>query len=299
MTQTHGKTSAVRTLASLLRLHQWVKNLLIFVPTVMAHKITLHTMGGQCLTAFLSFGLCASAAYIINDLRDLKADRQHPEKASRPLASGTVSRSSALMWIPALLACSFALGGRLGSSFLLLLVIYLITTTLYSFYLKKLILADAVTLAMLYALRIFAGAVAVNVPVSSWLLTFATFFFFSLAMIKRFMELLSTPSQKGTPLRGRAYAAEDRTPVMVLGISSGVISILVLSLYISSREITLLYQRPEILWLLCPLMLCWIGRLWILANRGLVTQDPIVYTVRDPASYVLGILAAMILLGAA
>ncbi len=279
-----------------LRFHQWLKNLLIFVPLVLAHKFTDWPLLLQAGYAFISFGLCASAIYLLNDLLDLEADRAHPYKKTRPFAAGSLSLVAGLGIIPALLLASMLIAWTLPGEFRGMLVLYLIVTTAYSFYLKQVVLVDVLVLAGLYTLRIIAGAAAVNVPLSEWMLAFSMFLFLSLALLKRFSELRALRFAEQDTARGRGYFASDLELIASLGSASAYIAVLVLALYINSAEVTKLYSHPITLWLICPLFLYWLSRIWLLAHRGVILDDPIVYAIKDKASYIVGFLLVTIML---
>lgn len=281
-----------------IRLHQWVKNLLIFVPALMAHKALTVPVAVGLGSAFLAFSLCASAVYLMNDLVDLPADRRHRYKRLRPLARGEMSVVAALTAVPVLLLAAIGLALLLPPEFATFLALYFVTTAAYSLRLKQIVLVDILVLAALYTVRIMAGGAAVEVPVSKWLLGFSMFLFFSLACVKRFSELRLARRNDESAARGRGYVAGDLEQVAVFGTVSGYLSVLVLALYVSSVDVTQLYGSPGRLWLICPLVLYWISRVWLLAQRGELHDDPIVFALRDRASYVVGALCALIMVWA-
>ncbi|HEX5036038.1 MAG TPA: UbiA family prenyltransferase [bacterium] len=276
-----------------IRIHQWTKNLLIFIPLIMAHKVANEEPLLRGSLAFLAFGLFASATYVLNDLIDLERDRKHPKKSARPLASGAVSVGAAWTLAVLLLAGGLAASWFLPRPFLWIVGGYFAASLLYSLRLKKIVLMDVMTLALFYTLRIFAGSVACAVPVSSWLLAYSIFIFFSLALLKRYSELKALTHEEGA-FTGRGYRKGDLEPLAQLGTASGYLSVLVLALYVSSDEVTALYSHPRILWLLCPVMLYWISRIWLLAHRGSIPDEPIVFALRDRASYAAGAAAGLI-----
>jgi len=279
-----------------LRIHQWVKNILIFVPLFLAHKFNDPELVTKSLISFVSFCFCASAFYIFNDLTDLTSDRSHPTKKGRPFASGALSIGTGIMLIPILLGISLLLALRVDPYFFNALIGYAILTGLYSSIIKKIVILDVVVLASFYAIRLFAGALAVRVEISEWLLAFSMFLFLSLAFAKRHSELFAMRARKQNEAKGRGYVASDLEQVSQLGSTSGYISVLVMALYVSSSEVASLYSSPRTLWLICPLLLYWIGRIWILAHRGALHEDPIIFALKDKASYIVGILAIMITL---
>jgi 4-hydroxybenzoate polyprenyltransferase len=245
--------------------------------------------------AFLAFSLVASAVYLMNDLVDLPADRQHRYKRLRPLARGELSIVAALGAVPILLGAAGALAALLPPEFGYFLMVYFVTTVAYSLRLKQIVLVDILVLASLYTVRIMAGGAAIEVPVSQWLLGFSMFLFFSLACVKRFSELRLARKNNESSTRGRGYLASDLEQVAMFGVASGYLSVLVLALYVSSGDVTDLYRSPGYLWLLCPLVLYWISRVWLLAHRGELHDDPIVFALRDRASYLVGGLIAVVM----
>jgi 4-hydroxybenzoate polyprenyltransferase len=290
---------AVGALAGALRVHQWVKNLLVFVPVVLDHKVFDGPVVSRAALAFGAFCLAASGAYVLNDLWDLDADRRHPTKRHRPFASGVLSPTLGRAMVPLLLTAALVLSLQVSSrSFLLLLLLYIAVTTAYSAYLKRIAVLDVLLLAGLYTLRVLAGVAATGVPFSTWLLGFSMFLFLSLAFLKRHAEVggLEGSADEGVVRRG--YLRRDREWLGSMGSASGYLSVLVLALYVSSREVVVLYHTPALLWLICPVLLFWISRMWLLAYRGRLHEDPIVATFRDPVSYVLGALVGLLLLAA-
>lgn len=283
---------------SALRVHQWVKNLLIFLPLIMAHRALELELIGRTLLAFAAFSLCASSVYLTNDLIDLEADRQHHLKKKRALASGEVSQLKALVLIPLLFLLSLELAWYLPHGFFLVLVLYFVGTLSYSLYFKKHIVADIVLLALLYTLRILAGGHAAEVNVSQWLLAFSMFFFLSLACLKRFSELRTVRLNNRSATSGRGYLASDLESISQFGTASGYLSVLVLALYVSSHEVSALYAHPQVIWLVCPLILYWISRIWLLGSRGLVQEDPILFAIGDKVSYLVGLISVLILFAA-
>jgi 4-hydroxybenzoate polyprenyltransferase len=279
-----------------LRVHQWVKNLLVFVPVVLDHKLFSTEVMAKSATAFVAFSCAASSAYILNDLLDLEADRRHPTKRARPFAAGTLSPLVGVVLIPLLLAIAFLASlAALPAAFIELLAVYIVLTTAYSVILKRFAVVDVPLLAALYTLRVLAGIAAAQVRFSTWLLAFSMFLFLSLAFLKRFTEVSAMEGAATEQVRRRGYIRGDREWLGSMGGASGYLSVLVLALYINSEQVVALYRAPLVLWLVCPLLLFWTSRMWLLAHRGWIHDDPIVATVRDPVSYVLGALVALVL----
>jgi 4-hydroxybenzoate polyprenyltransferase len=279
-----------------LRVHQWVKNLLVFVPVVLDHKLFSTEVMAKSATAFVAFSCAASSAYILNDLLDLEADRRHPTKRARPFAAGTLSPLVGVVLIPLLLAIAFLASlAALPAAFIELLAVYIVLTTAYSVILKRFAVVDVLLLAALYTLRVLAGIAAAQVRFSTWLLAFSMFLFLSLAFLKRFTEVSAMEGAATEQVRRRGYIRGDREWLGSMGGASGYLSVLVLALYINSEQVVALYRAPLVLWLVCPLLLFWTSRMWLLAHRGWIHDDPIVATVRDPVSYVLGALVALVL----
>ncbi len=286
-----GRNVGLKTWLSALRIHQYAKNTLVFVPAVTAHQMNLPALG-YALLAFLAFSACASGAYLMNDLTDLAADRHHPTKRHRAIAAGDLPISSALIAIPALWLLSVAASLCISGVFLAVLAAYLVTTIAYSLFLKKKMLLDIVTLAGLYTLRIVAGAVSVGVPLSEWLLMFSLFVFTSLALIKRLSELTMRQGAGLSDPANRDYRISDLQVIAAMAAASGMNAVIVFSLYISSAAGTALYSRPWMLWLLNPLLLYWLGRALMIAHRREMPDDPIIYAFRDSTSRIT--VAAMI-----
>jgi 4-hydroxybenzoate polyprenyltransferase len=273
------------------RVHQWLKNLLLFVPLLAAHRLSETDSLIQLIVAFISFSLCASAVYITNDLLDLESDRQHPRKKYRPFASGSVPILYGVILAPVCGAVSLALSVYVGKYFMAWIFAYFALTFAYSVKLKKIVLIDCLTLAALYTLRIVAGAAAVSVPLSFWLLAFSTFIFLSLAFVKRYAELQVHLLERKDKVHGRGYYVTDASLIQTLGIAAGYAAVLVLALYLQGETVTTLYRTPEFIWGSVPLMLFWISWIWLKAHRGLMNDDPLVFAVKDTASWavVIGI----------
>ena len=286
----------LKTWFKVFRLHQWVKNILIFVPIFASHQVITGELWSNLALAFLSFSLCASSVYIANDLLDLESDRAHPRKRSRPFASGQIPIWMGAVLAPALTFSSFAMAQYVGGSFLSWLLVYFGLTCAYSWGLKRLVLIDCLTLAILYTLRIVAGAAAVSVPLSFWLLAFSIFLFLSLAFIKRYAELQTHLEGDAKKVHGRGYYIADAPLVQQLGVTSGYASTLVLALYLNSENVIKLYRTPEIIWGAVPLMLLWISWMWLKAHRGLMHDDPIVFAIKDKISVLIGVVFIAILI---
>ena len=279
-----------------LRVHQWLKNLLIFVPLLASHKITQPDLLVTGLLAFFFFGLTASSVYLLNDLLDLEDDRQHPTKRNRPLASGAVPIKKALMFFPALLLVAFGGSAMLMPwKFTLALACYYALTLAYSLVLKRIMTVDVITLAMLYTVRIVAGTFAFDVSLTFWMLAFSMFLFLSLALVKRYAELRESRSKDKTePTRGRGYYPSDLEMISSLGAASGYLAVMVLALYIQDPATEALYRHPQIIWLACPLLLYWVTRTWMIAHRGWMHEDPVVFAMKDRNSLLLGVFFAAV-----
>ncbi|MGH8112140.1 MAG: UbiA family prenyltransferase [Rhodanobacteraceae bacterium] len=284
----------LRTWAKALRLHQWLKNVLVFVPLLAAHKLLQPVVVMHTIAAFFIFGVCASGVYVLNDLLDLGADRAHPRKHRRPFASGRLSLAKGIAVAPLLTIVAFAAAYALAPRFALVLLGYYVLTLAYSFKLKQFAMLDVLVLAGLYTMRIIAGTVAIATGLSFWLLAFSMFLFLSLALLKRYTELVVQRDSGNTQAAGRGYAVTDASLIATLGGASGYLSVLVLALYIDSTASAALYRHPQWLWMMCPLLLYWISRVWIIAHRGAMHDDPIVFAITDNASRVVLILGALV-----
>lgn len=270
-----------------LRVHQYLKNLLLFVPLVAAHEALNSHLFSRVTLAFFSFSMCASAVYIINDLLDLENDRQHPRKRHRPFASGRISIATGLIIAPVCAAVSLSLAFVVGPIFTTWLLAYLALTFAYSLRLKRYGLADCLTLAALYTLRVVAGGAAAAIALSFWLLAFSTFIFLSLAFVKRYAELRTQAASVAARAHGRGYYVEDTSFVFTLGIVAGYASVQVLALYLHGETVERLYRTPEFIWGAIPLMLYWISWVWLKAHRGQMHDDPIVFAIKDATSWVV------------
>lgn len=291
MTDPSPRSSSHPPALRILRLHQWSKNVLVFLAPIGAHRLGDGPVLRAAGLAFLAFGLTASALYVVNDLVDREADRRHPVKRHRPFAAGQLSPAVGLALAAALALGGAAVAWTLPRPFLLLLGGYAVATSAYTLWLKRLLVADVLVLAGLYTVRLYGGALATDLPVSEWLASFSMFLFLSLALLKRGAELVGAEGA----LAGRGYRAEDRAPIFAMGTASSYAAVLVLSLYLSSPEVRRLYVTPAWLWALCPLVLYWVSRLWLLAGRGRVVEDPVVFALQDRPSWITGALAALVL----
>ncbi|VGO20241.1 UbiA family prenyltransferase [Pontiella sulfatireligans] len=281
-----------------MRCNQWLKNLLIFSPMLLAHKFADLGSLWQSAVAFLSFSLAASSIYVLNDLFDLSADQHHPRKCRRPFASGDLPIVSGALMIPVLVAFSFAFCWFLPPAFLFVLLAYYAITTAYSWRIKQVAVADVLTLAVLFSMRIVAGAVATSTTASGWFIEFAIFLFLSLALVKRMAELreMEKEPDKENHQRERGYVPADLPLLLAFGTASGYIAVFVFTLYLNSDKVTLLYSRPQFLWAFCPLLLYWITRIWHLAWRGKMHDDPLAFAAKDPQTYFVGAIAVAAML---
>ncbi|MDE1163463.1 MAG: UbiA family prenyltransferase [Acidobacteriaceae bacterium] len=306
------RTPLVKSWLKAVRLHQWAKNVLIFVPMLLGHQINLATFAGA-LTAFFSFGLCASATYIINDLLDIETDRRHPRKRRRPFAAGDLSMFAGFANVAVLFTLAILLAIALPRivdampgpyiltepyAFLGWLGLYTVTTLTYSFYLKKKLLLDVFVLSGLYTVRILAGSAATGVPISPWLAGFSVFFFLSLAFVKRFAELESLRERGSSVTNGRGYFVSDLEQLRALGTGAAYASVVVMAVYISNPETALLYHHTVRLWLVVPVLLLWLSQVWMLASRGEMHDDPVVWACTDKRSLLLGVLMAAVVIWA-
>lgn len=307
------RTPKFKSWLKAIRLHQWAKNTLIFVPLLLAHAWNADNFASTfagAVTAFLSFGLCASATYIINDLLDIEADRKHPRKRRRPFAAGDLSAISGtamvVLMLTAGLALAFALPFIVAAApgpyslaqpyrFLGWLILYTVTTLTYSLYLKRKLLWDVFVLSGLYTIRILAGSGATGVPVSAWLAGFSVFFFLSLAFVKRFSELEGLRASGKMVPSGRGYFVTDLEQLRALGTGAAYAAVVVMTLYINNPESKLLYSHPIRLWLVVPVLLLWLSQIWMFASRGEMHDDPVVFAITDKRSLLLGVLMAAVI----
>ncbi len=284
------RPNRLKSFLNAIRIRQWPKNLLLFVPLIISHQTEHIVLLKNTFLGFFSFCLCASSIYLINDLFDLQADRRHPLKCFRPFAAGDLPCVSRILLAFLLLIGAIILAFFLAPHFWGLLAGYCVFSLLYPMRLKQIAIIDVLVLSGLYSLRLIAGGVATSITISFWLLAFSMFIFFSLAILKRYTELLLLNDQEDLKIiAGRAYWATDLETLRVLGICSGFVSILVMALYINSDQVTKLYSNPSVLWMLCPLLLFWISRTW-LSGRGQIHHDPVLFALQDRASQIIGVL---------
>lgn len=276
-----------------IRAYQWMKNLLVFVPLLVAHRWGGNDAIVSSLLAFLAFSACASAIYLVNDLVDLSADRSHPRKCRRPLASGAVPLVHAMLLVLPLLALGVAIALTLGTAFSAAIAVYVVTTLLYSIHFKEYVLLDVFMLATLYTIRVIGGAAAINVLPSFWLLAFSMFIFFSLALVKRCSELLVMQQSQRESAQGRDYRTADYSVLQAIGVASGFSAVVVFALYINSPVVIESYRHPHMLWLICGTLAYWISRMWIKTVRGEMHDDPLLYAARDRGSAVMVVLSAI------
>lgn len=276
-----------KTLLKALRVHQYAKNALIFVPLAASHQLFDISNITTTFLAFLAFSLCASTVYLINDLVDLEDDRHHKTKCNRPFASGALDVRTGLILCPLLLLVAIVITTiLLPFPFFMTLATYYIFTLLYSFKLKRIVIIDVITLAILYTLRIIAGNAALGLKLSFWLLAFSMFIFLSLALVKRYAELKEVKLSGKKNARGRGYQREDLEMLSSLGAASGYISVLILALYINEPSTASMYTNPQLIWFSCPIILYWISRVWMLTHRGIMHEDPVVFALKDKISLI-------------
>jgi len=283
-----------RSWARLLRVHQYAKNALVLVPLLTAHQFGLWP-AATSLFAALAFSLSASSAYILNDLVDIAADRAHATKRNRPIASGAIAPTRAIAVMAVLLTAAIAIAAAVSLPFLGVMLGYLALTTAYSLRLKRIALIDVVTLAVLYTIRVVAGAVAIGVTMSEWLFAFSLFIFMSLALVKRYIEL--NGQREGERLMARDYQTGDLSMIAALAAAAGFNAVVIFTLYISSDTVRALYSHPQALWIGCPILMYWIARVMLLAQRGQIDDDPVVFALRDRVSWLaLGAIGAIVLI---
>ncbi|GJM12428.1 MAG: membrane protein [Pseudohongiella sp.] len=285
--------SAMKKFWQAMRPHQWLKNALIFLPLILSHQLNQPNLLLQACVAFVSFSLVASSVYLLNDMLDLNSDRQHQTKRQRPFASGELSLATGFLGAPMLLILGFAIALWLPSNFILVLLAYWLMTTLYSLLLKSLFLIDVLTLASLYTWRIIAGAAAISVVTTYYLLAFSFFLFLGLAMVKRYTEFLNLQSQGKSSIEGRGYGVENLRMLANIGGGSSLIAVAVFAFYINAPATTQLYNDPVLLWSICPLLVYLLWRIWSLAQRGELDEDPVLFAITDRRSQITAALCGL------
>ncbi|MEP9374140.1 UbiA family prenyltransferase [Mesorhizobium sp. KR1-2] len=287
---------SIRPYLKAIRPHQWSKNILVFLPLIAAHEASIYGWL-EAFFAFVCFSLVASSVYVLNDLLDLSADRVHPRKRSRPFASGAIPLQHGTFMVPGLLLTGLLFGLYVQRvEFLLIMALYYATTMVYSLCLKRKLIVDICALASLYSLRIFAGGAATGLPISEWLMAFSIFIFFSLAAVKRQGELVDIVKSGRGKAKGRGYVGDDQLIVSMMALSSGYIAVLVMALYLDSPAIRELYSHPTRLWGNCLVLLYWVSRMVMMAHRGIMDDDPIVFAVKDRVSRYCGILILIVII---
>jgi 4-hydroxybenzoate polyprenyltransferase len=289
------RSHPVKSLVKALRLHQWAKNLLIFVPLFLSHTLSMGQML-RAVAAFYCFSLTASAAYIFNDLLDIEPDRRHPRKRLRPFAAGDLSPFAGVGIVAVFLLFALVFARFLPTAFYGWLLLYLATAMAYSGYLKRFALVDVMILSGLYILRLLAGGAATQTQISHWLAGFSMFLFLSLAIVKRFAELENLRASSTAPKNGRGYLLADLPQIRSFGTASAYAAVVVFAIYISGPDVVKLYRQPRLLWLIVPLMILWLNRVWLLASRGDLDEDPVAFALTDRMSQLIGVAVAAIAL---
>lgn len=289
------KRPTARTLLKAIRLHQWAKNVLVFAPLLLSHKVTGASVFAD-VVAFVCFSFFASANYLINDMLDIENDRRHPSKRLRPFAAGDLAVSAGALLVLALLGAAIALLPLLPSSFALWLGFYIVVTMSYSLYLKRVAVVDVLVLSGLYTLRLLAGGAATGTEISQWLAGFSSFLFLSLAMVKRFSEIENLRERGAARAYGRGYLVADMEQIRNFGTASAYAAVVVFMLYIARPDVTGLYRHASRLWLIVPLLIYWLNRVWLLASRGELNEDPVVFAMRDWVSLAVGAAVAAVAL---
>lgn len=278
----------IRVWIRALRLHQWTKNLLLFVPLLTAFSFLDIGKSTSILLAFIAFSFAASSTYILNDLWDIDNDRVHPRKRNRPFSSGKLSVASGVGMSILLMAVALLIAGLLLSpGFLAMLLLYVLLTTVYSLRLKEHVMIDVLMLSLLYTLRILAGSVAIGFRTSFWLLSFSVFIFFSLAIVKRCAELKALAGKGTYATHGRDYSVEDLVVLWPLGIGSSLSGVVMFGLFISAAESDYRYQSPEFLWIVAVALIYWLSRIWIKTSRGEMHDDPVIFAIKDRTSRIV------------
>jgi 4-hydroxybenzoate polyprenyltransferase len=290
-----AKPAGFLTYCKQLRLHQWSKNVLVFIPVLMSHQFLDPMAMLNALLAFICFGLVASSIYLLNDMMDLHQDRRHPTKSRRPFASGAIPVSHGLMLFPLLVGTALFIASQLPPMFAVTMTLYFILNLAYTFYLKRKLLVDVLALSGAYTLRILAGNAAGPIEISNWLLAFSMFLFLSLALVKRYVELDTVDTDKPDEKRvmGRGYRKSDLDMLSQLGVASGFAAVIVLALFVEGAGKSGLYSHRELIWLVCPIVLYVIGRIWVLAKRRELPDDPIFFIITDWRSHLMGGIVAL------
>jgi len=286
-----SSTSRLQSLSRCLQPHRWVKNLIIFVPVLTGHELGNTSLLLRTVWAFGAFCLCASGAYVVNDLMDLEADRHHPTRQRRPFAAGDLPLQAGLVFGPALLVTGALVAAQLSWLLAVVVAVYSVLAMIYSWWVRQIALLDVFFVAGSYAVRLVAGYAATGIASSVWLLVFSMFVCLSMALAKRYVELDEQRDHAWKGAAGRDYMISDLRLVAYSGVGSGYVAALVPALYANSREATRLYAHPMRLLLICPLLLYWFSRVWLLARRGQLHDDPIVFALKDPVSYIVGALS--------
>ena len=291
------RPSIIRPILKVMRLHQWSKNILIFVPLALTHRFFEIDAIWRTTLAFLCFGLVASSIYVLNDMMDIVQDRKHPSKCRRPFASGALSARAGFLLAPALAGAGIWLAYTLPSPFLLVMAAYVGLNLMYVFFLKRKLLVDVLALAGGYTLRLLAGNAAGPVELSSWLLAFSMFLFLSLALVKRYVEIDTTETDAASThkVMGRGYRRSDLDMLSQIGVSSGFSAVVVMALYVDAAGKQGLYRIPELIWLICPIILFVIARIWVLAKRREMPDDPVMFIIKDWRSHLMGVFIAVLL----
>ncbi|WP_288903825.1 UbiA family prenyltransferase [uncultured Sneathiella sp.] len=293
--QAKSESSTLKAFVKEMRPHQYAKNVLVFVPLVTSHEYSdfMHLL--WALLAFVCFSFCASGVYFLNDLLDLQEDRRHRSKRYRPIASGALPLPLGVAGAVGFPILAFVLSlALLPVAFVGVLLVYFAITNAYSFLLKRITTVDVMTLAILYTLRVVAGAAATGVELSSWLIAFSVFIFVSLAFMKRYIEVAAL-ADNDSKVRGRGYSSDDRETMFGLGITNFTAAVVILALYINSPFVLSSYASPEVLWLLCLVVLFWGNHIWVCARRGEIPDDPVVFAIKDRASQLVGISFVVVL----
>lgn len=283
----------VRTLVKAVRLHQWAKNVLLVAPLLLSHHLVRGSIAAA-VAAFFCFSFIASANYLANDMLDIESDRRHPTKRLRPFAAGDLSVTGGVALALALVLAAVGVLPLLDRAFALWLAIYIVATLSYSLYLKRIAIVDVLLLSGLYTLRLLAGGAATGTEISQWLAGFSSFLFLSLAMVKRFSELENLRERGVAASHGRGYLVADMDQIRSFGTASAYAAVVVFMLYIGRPDVTALYRHPSRMWLIVPLLIYWLNRVWLLASRGELDDDPLVFAMRDAMSLAVG--AAVVVL---